>query len=111
MVMSISPANDGDNVARDEAAASCRGTLHTEKKHHTQKSSIIHISSFTYLPARFIATESPTKSAADRRIGSSFRACLTFRQEYPRNVGAGGNRIHAEAAAVRRLQMVPRDLQ
>jgi hypothetical protein len=57
MAMSISPANDGDNVTRDAVAASCRETLHTEKNHHTQKPSIIHISSFTYVPARSIATE------------------------------------------------------
>jgi hypothetical protein len=58
--MSISPANDRDNVIRDAVAASCRETLHTEKIHHTQKSSIIHISPFIYVPARSIATESPT---------------------------------------------------
>src|ERR1700690_4419516 len=93
MVMSISPANDGDDEARNEVAASCRETLHTEKIYHTQKSIVIHISSVTYVPACSIATETPSKSASGHRIGSPFRACLTLRQEYPRNVGADGNCI------------------
>src|SRR5580692_8040588 len=108
MVMSISPANDGDDAARNEVAARCRETLHTEMKHHTQKSIVIHISKLTYVSDRSIATETPTKSAAGRRIGASFRACLTFRQEYPRNVGADGNCIFAETAAVQRLQQSQR---
>jgi hypothetical protein len=82
--------------------------LQAAERHYTQKkiithrkSSIARVSSLTYVPTRCIATESPTKSAAGCRIGASFRACLTFRQEYPPNVGAGGNCIYAEAATVR----------
>jgi hypothetical protein len=108
MVMSISPANDGDDAARDEVAARCRKTLHTEMKHRTQNSIIIHMSNVTYVSDRSIATKTPMKSAAGRRIGPSFRACLTFRQEYPRNVGTGGNSIFAEAAAVQRLRQAQR---
>jgi hypothetical protein len=81
-------------------------------KHRTQKSIMIHISSFTYVPARSIANETATKAAAGRPDWF----VISRLPDIPARLSSQcrrGPQLHlcGSCAAVQRWQMAPRDLQ